>query len=50
MQNNKNLLGIKIDSKLNFEDQIGRICTKSQFQIKCFDQEFQTKRILIKED
>ena len=35
MQNSsENLLGIKIDPKQNFKDQIGRICTKSQCQIK----------------
>ena len=36
--NSKKLLGIKIDFKLNFKDQIGRICIKTQCQIKCFDQ------------
>ena len=28
MQCSQKLLGIKIDSKLSFEDHIGRICTK----------------------
>ena len=37
MQNNEKLLGIKIDSELNSKDQIGRICTKNQCKIKCFD-------------
>ena len=38
MQNSEKLSVIKIDSKLNFKDYIGRICTKSPPQIKCFDQ------------
>ena len=29
-ESNEKLLGIKIESKLNFKDHIGRICTKSQ--------------------
>ena len=33
MQNNEKLLGIKIDSKLDFKDKIGRMCTKSHCQI-----------------
>ena len=28
MQGSQKLLGIKIDCKLNFDDHIGRICTK----------------------
>ena len=37
MQNSEKPLGIKIDSKLNFMGQIGKICIKSQCQIQCFD-------------
>ena len=38
MKNSEKRLGIKINSKLTFEDQIGRICIKSQCRAKCFDQ------------
>ena len=38
MQNSEKLLVIKIDSKLNFKDHIGRKCTKCQCQIRWFDQ------------
>ena len=38
MQNKEKQLGIKIDFKLNFKDHIGKVYTKTQCQIKCFDQ------------
>lgn len=34
------LLEVKIDCKLNFKDDVGSICKKSQRQIKRFDQSF----------
>ena len=37
MQNSEKLLGIKIDSKLNFKDKLVRTCIQSQCQIKCFE-------------
>lgn len=37
MQGSQKLLGMKIDSKLDFEDHIGRICTKKQCEIKWID-------------
>ena len=37
MQNSEKLLGIKIDSKLNFKDKLVRTCIQSQYQIKCFE-------------
>ena len=38
MQNIEKLLGIKIDPKQNFTNQIGRILTKSQYRITNFGQ------------
>ena len=35
MQNSEELSGIKINSKV---DHIGSICTKGQYENKCFDQ------------